>query len=101
VQNYGYFQIGLRMCVPTVMAFGGEETKTRFVGPAVRGEEIWCQLFSEPTAGSDVAGIRTRAVRDGCDWVINGQKVWTSGAITAISASCWCVPIRMCPSTKE
>ena len=79
-QNYGYFQIGLGMCVPTVMAFGDEETKKRFVGPAVHGEEIWCQLFSEPSAGSDVAGVRTRAVRDGGDWVINGQKVWTSGA---------------------
>ncbi len=79
-QNYSYFQIGLGMCVPTVMAFGDEETKQRFVGPAVRGEEIWCQLFSEPSAGSDVAGVRTRAVRDGGDWVINGQKVWTSGA---------------------
>jgi len=79
-QNYGYFQIGLGMCVPTVMAFGDEETTKRFVGPAVRGEEIWCQLFSEPSAGSDVAGVRTRAVRDGDDWVINGQKMWTSGA---------------------
>jgi len=79
-QNYSYFQIGLGMCVPTVMAFGDEETKKLFVGPAVRGEEIWCQLFSEPSAGSDVAGVRTRAVRDGGDWVINGQKVWTSGA---------------------
>src|SRR5260370_23765797 len=80
VQNYGYFQIGLGMCLPTVMAFGEKETKQRFVGPAVRGEEIWCQLFSEPSAGSDVAGVRTRAVRDAGDWVINGQKVWTSGA---------------------
>jgi alkylation response protein AidB-like acyl-CoA dehydrogenase len=79
-QSYGYFLIGLGMCVPTVMAFGDEETKKRFVGPAVRGEEIWCQLFSEPSAGSDVAGVRTRAIRDGGDWVINGQKVWTSGA---------------------
>jgi alkylation response protein AidB-like acyl-CoA dehydrogenase len=79
-QSYSYFQIGLGMCVPTVMAFGDEETKKRFVGPAVRGEEIWCQLFSEPSAGSDVAGVRTRAVRDGGDWVISGQKVWTSGA---------------------
>jgi len=68
------------MCVPTVMAFANDETKQRFVAPAVRGEEIWCQLFSEPSAGSDVAGLRTRAVKDGDDWVINGQKVWTSGA---------------------
>jgi alkylation response protein AidB-like acyl-CoA dehydrogenase len=74
------FQIGLGMCVPTVMAFADEETKKRFVGPALRGEEIWCQLFSEPSGGSDVAAARTRAVRDGDDWVINGQKVWTTGA---------------------
>jgi alkylation response protein AidB-like acyl-CoA dehydrogenase len=76
----GYFQIGLGMCVPTVMAFADDDTKKRFVGPAVRGEEIWCQLFSEPSGGSDVAAARTRAVKDGDDWVINGQKVWTSGA---------------------
>jgi alkylation response protein AidB-like acyl-CoA dehydrogenase len=76
----GFFDIGLGMCIPTVMAFADDETKGRFVGPAVRGEEIWCQLFSEPSAGSDVAGLRTKAVRDGDDWVINGQKVWTSGA---------------------
>ncbi len=76
----GYFAIGLGMCVPTVMAFADDATKARFVGPALRGEEIWCQLFSEPAGGSDVAAARTRAVRDGDDWVINGQKVWTSGA---------------------
>jgi len=78
--NYGYFTIGLGMCVPTVMAFADEETKERFVGPAVKGEEIWCQLFSEPAGGSDVAAARTRAVKDGDEWVINGQKVWTTGA---------------------
>jgi alkylation response protein AidB-like acyl-CoA dehydrogenase len=82
---YNHFGIGLGMCVPTVMAFADEETKTRFVGPAVRGEEIWCQLFSEPAAGSDLAGLRTRAVPatgedGGAEWLINGQKVWTSGA---------------------
>ena len=74
------FQIGLGMCVPTVMTVGNEVDKERFVRPAVRGDEIWCQLFSEPSGGSDVAAARTRAVRDGGDWVINGQKVWTSGA---------------------
>lgn len=78
--QYGYFTIGLGMCVPTVMAFADDETKKRFVGPALRGEEVWSQLFSEPAGGSDVAAIRTRAVRDGDDWVVNGQKVWTSGA---------------------
>jgi alkylation response protein AidB-like acyl-CoA dehydrogenase len=80
VQLGGPFAIGLGMCIPTVMATADDETKKRFVGPAVRGEEIWCQLFSEPAGGSDVAAIRTRAVKDGEDWVINGQKIWTSGA---------------------
>jgi len=74
------FSIGLGMCVPTIMTSGNEADKVRFVKPAMRGEEIWCQLFSEPSGGSDVAAARTRAVRDGDEWVINGQKVWTSGA---------------------
>ena len=77
------FQIGLGMCVPTVMTFADPATKERFGGPAIRGEEIWCQLFSEPAGGSDVAAARTKAVRapDGSgDWLISGQKVWTTGA---------------------
>jgi alkylation response protein AidB-like acyl-CoA dehydrogenase len=74
------FAIGLGMCVPTVMTVGNEADKQRFVRPAVLGEEIWCQLFSEPSGGSDAAAARTRAVKEGDDWVINGQKVWTSGA---------------------
>jgi alkylation response protein AidB-like acyl-CoA dehydrogenase len=77
------YQIGLGMCVPTVMNFADEATKARFAGPAIRGEEIWCQLFSEPSGGSDVAAARTKAVRaaDGSgDWLISGQKVWTTGA---------------------
>ena len=77
------FAIGLGMCVPTVMAFADEDTKKRFVQPALKGEEIWCQLFSEPSGGSDVAAARTKAVKadDGSgDWIINGQKVWTTGA---------------------
>ncbi|KCZ52742.1 acyl-CoA dehydrogenase family protein [Hyphomonas pacifica] len=76
----GPFTIGLGMCIPTVIAFGSDEHKKRYVGKALKGEEIWCQLFSEPSAGSDVAGLKTRAVKDGDEWVINGQKVWTSGA---------------------
>jgi acyl-CoA dehydrogenase len=68
------------MCIPTVMAYCGKETLARYVKPALYGEEIWCQLFSEPAGGSDVAGLRTRAERDGDDWVINGQKIWTTGA---------------------
>ena len=74
------FSIGLGMCIPTLMAYANHETVARYVGPALHGEEIWCQLFSEPAAGSDLAGLRTRAERDGADWIINGQKVWTSGA---------------------
>jgi alkylation response protein AidB-like acyl-CoA dehydrogenase len=76
----GVFEIGLGMCIPTLMAYAAKETAERYVGPALRGEEIWCQLFSEPAAGSDVAGLRTRAVQDGDAWVVNGQKIWTSGA---------------------
>ena len=76
----GLFDIGLGMCIPTMMAYASKEHLARYVKPALYGEEVWCQLFSEPAAGSDVAGIRTRAERDGDGWVINGQKVWTSGA---------------------
>jgi acyl-CoA dehydrogenase len=74
------FQIGEGMCGPTLMAFGSEDDKRRRLPKLAAGEDIWCQLFSEPSAGSDVAGLRTRAERDGDDWIINGQKIWTSGA---------------------
>jgi len=74
----GVFIIGHGMCGPTLMA--SEEQKRRYLPPMAAGEDIWCQLFSEPAGGSDLAGLRTRAVRDGDDWVINGQKIWTSGA---------------------
>ena len=76
----GYFEIGLGMCIPTMMAYATEAQKQRYVARAIAGEEIWCQLFSEPAAGSDLAGLRTRSVRDGDGWIINGQKIWTSGA---------------------
>ena len=76
----GFFDIGLGMCIPTMMAYATKDQLKRHVKPALYGEEVWCQLFSEPAAGSDVAGIRTKAERDGDDWIINGQKVWTSGA---------------------
>ena len=76
----GVVEIGLGMCIPTMMAYAKPEQLERYVKPALFGDEVWCQLFSEPSAGSDLAGLRTRAVRDGDDWVINGQKIWTSGA---------------------
>jgi alkylation response protein AidB-like acyl-CoA dehydrogenase len=76
----GYFTIGLGMCGPTLLDLGSEELKQRYIRPLLRGEEVWCQLFSEPGAGSDVASLQTRAVREGDGWVVTGQKVWTSFA---------------------
>ena len=76
----GIFQIGQGMCGPTMMAYANEDHKKRYLPPLASGEEVWCQLFSEPAGGSDLAGLRTKAERDGDDWIINGQKVWTTGA---------------------
>jgi alkylation response protein AidB-like acyl-CoA dehydrogenase len=74
--------------VPTILAHGTEEQRKRFAGPTLRGELTWCQLFSEPGAGSDLAALRTKATRADGGWVLNGQKVWTSRAVEADWAIC-------------
>jgi alkylation response protein AidB-like acyl-CoA dehydrogenase len=80
VPNIGPFGIGLGMVAPTILAHAIEDVKQRYLPAMYRGDTVACQLFSEPVAGSDLAGIQTKAVRDGDEWILNGQKVWTSGA---------------------
>jgi alkylation response protein AidB-like acyl-CoA dehydrogenase len=79
---------GISMLVPTLLELGSEEQKKKFIGPTLRGEIIWCQGYSEPGAGSDLASLTTRAVEDGADFVINGQKIWTSTAAQADMIFC-------------
>ena len=74
------FGIGHGMCAPTMMTWANDEQNERFLPRLASGEDVWCQLFSEPAGGSDLAALRTRAEKDGDDWIINGQKIWTSGA---------------------
>jgi alkylation response protein AidB-like acyl-CoA dehydrogenase len=74
------YGIGHGMLGPTLMTHGTKEQKERYVKEMARGQVVWCQLFSEPAAGSDLAGLRSSAVRDGNDWIINGQKIWSTGA---------------------
>ena len=75
--------IGIGMGAPTVLAYGSEDLKEKHLRKIFTGEDVWCQLFSEPTHGSDVAGIPSRAIRDGDEWIVNGQKVWTTLAHTS------------------
>lgn len=84
VENYktrdAHFVIGIGNCGPAIMHFASEEAKLELLPRMASAEDVWCQLFSEPSAGSDVAGLRTRAEPDGDNWILNGQKIWTSGA---------------------
>jgi alkylation response protein AidB-like acyl-CoA dehydrogenase len=90
--------VGENLLAPTIVALGSEEQKARFLPPIAAGDELWCQGYSEPDAGSDLANVQTRAIRDGDDWVITGQKVWTSLAHVAD----WCFVIaRTEPDSKR
>lgn len=80
VDPTGPLSIGLGMCGPTIVDLGTPDQRRRYVRPLLRGDEVWCQLYSESGAGSDVASLQTRAVREGDEWVITGSKVWTTNA---------------------
>jgi alkylation response protein AidB-like acyl-CoA dehydrogenase len=95
------------ICAPTLLDFGSEGQKKRHIPRMIRGDEVWTQLLSEPGAGSDLAGLQTRATRDGDEYVIAGQKVWTSGRLESDFALCvaWTNPdvpsIRACPCSSS
>ena len=89
--------VGMHLAAPTMLEHGSDDLKRRLLRPTVTGELVWCQLFSEPGAGSDLAGLTTRAERDGDDWIVTGQKVWNTGAAHAafgllLARTDWDVP---------
>jgi len=89
--------VGMHLAVPTLLEHASDDLKARFLRPSATGEIVWCQLFSEPGAGSDLAGLTTRAELDGDQWLITGQKVWNTGALQAdygllLARSDWDVP---------
>ena len=94
----GFFVIGQGMMAPTLMAYAQPQHLERYLPKLASGEEIWCQLFSEPAGGSDLAALRTKAEKDGDEWVINGQKIWTSGAHYSDFG---CVVVRTDPSVPK
>ena len=92
--------VGVDLVGPALLRWGTEAQKERFLRPIARHQEIWCQLFSEPGAGSDLAGLATRAVRDGDVWIVSGQKVWTSLGDVASFGLLLAAPSPECRSTR-
>ncbi len=93
-------EIGLGMCGPTILVHGSDLQKRTYIPPLLRGEHVWCELFSEPGAGSDLASVATSATLDGDSWILNGQKVWTSGAQHSNYAACLTRTDTHCPKRE-